>query len=94
LLGRAEQSSPEAAERRAAGAGLDGDDADQAIIAVAVMRFVFVSFPENACQTRWRTGSSRPSIRPTAAMPQKTPIAPVISIASAPRPATRTNHHQ
>ena len=48
MLGRVERSSPEAAERRAAGAGLDGDDADQAIIAVAVMRFVIVSFLKNA----------------------------------------------
>ena len=32
LLGRAERSSPEAAQRRAAGAGLDGESAHRAII--------------------------------------------------------------
>ena len=37
LLGRTERSSPKAAQRRAAGAGLDGEGADQAIIAAAVM---------------------------------------------------------
>ena len=35
LLGRAERSSPEAAQRRAAGAGLDGEGADRAIIRCA-----------------------------------------------------------
>ena len=34
LLGRAERSSPEAAQRRAAGAGLDGERAHRAIIVV------------------------------------------------------------
>jgi hypothetical protein len=37
LLGRTERSSPKAAQRRAAGAGLDGEGADQAIITAAVM---------------------------------------------------------
>jgi hypothetical protein len=37
LLGRTEQSSPNAAQRRANGAGLDGEGADQAIIRVAAM---------------------------------------------------------
>ena len=37
LLGRAERSSPEAAQRRAAGAGLDGESAHRAIILVAAM---------------------------------------------------------
>src|SRR5689334_22227791 len=37
LLGRAERSSPKAAQRRAAGAGLDGEGADQAIMDVGVM---------------------------------------------------------
>jgi len=32
LLGRTERSSPEAAQRRAAGAGLDGEGASQATI--------------------------------------------------------------
>jgi len=35
LLGRAKRSSPEAAQRRAAGAGLDGEGADRAIIRCA-----------------------------------------------------------
>jgi hypothetical protein len=35
LLGRSERSSPEAAQRRAAGAGLDREGADQAIMAAA-----------------------------------------------------------
>jgi len=34
LLGRAERSSPNAASRRAEGAGLDGESADRAIIKV------------------------------------------------------------
>ena len=37
LLGRIERSSPKAAQRRAAGAGLDGEDADQAIMDVTAM---------------------------------------------------------
>jgi len=37
LLGRAEQSSPKAAQRRAEGAGLDGEGADRAIIRIAAM---------------------------------------------------------
>jgi len=40
LLGRAEQSGPNAAQRRAEGAGLDGEGADRAIIHVAAMRVV------------------------------------------------------
>jgi len=39
-LGRAEQSSPNAAWRRAEGAGLDGEDADRAIISVTALRVV------------------------------------------------------
>jgi len=38
LLGRAERSSPEAAERRAAGAGLDGEERAPAIMIIAAMR--------------------------------------------------------
>jgi hypothetical protein len=38
LLGRAERSSPKAAQRRAAGAGLDGERAHRAIIRAAAMR--------------------------------------------------------
>jgi hypothetical protein len=34
LLGRAKQSSPKAVSRRAAGAGLDGEGADQAILSL------------------------------------------------------------
>jgi hypothetical protein len=37
LLGRTERSSPEAAQRRAEGAELDGEGAGQAIIDAAVM---------------------------------------------------------
>jgi hypothetical protein len=37
LLGRTEQSSPDAAQRRAEGAGLDGEGARQAIIGAAAM---------------------------------------------------------
>jgi hypothetical protein len=50
LLGRAERSSSKAAQRRAAGAGLDGEGADQAMMAVAVMSVVVVIglFLENA----------------------------------------------
>jgi hypothetical protein len=40
LLGRAERSSPNAAWRRAEGAGLDGEDADRAIISVTALRVV------------------------------------------------------
>ena len=40
LLGRAERSSPEAAKRRAAGAGVDGESAHRAIIDLAAMRAV------------------------------------------------------
>jgi hypothetical protein len=38
LLGRAERSSPKAAQRRAAGAGLDGECAHRAIIRATAMR--------------------------------------------------------
>jgi hypothetical protein len=53
LLGRSERSSPEAAQRRAVGAGLDGEDADQAIVAVAVMVgfCIIVLFLESAQRT-------------------------------------------
>ena len=40
LLGRAERSSPKAAQRRAAGAGLDGERADRAIIRAVAMRII------------------------------------------------------
>ena len=43
LLGRTERSSPEAAQRGAAGAGLDGDGGDQAIIGVAVMSVLIIA---------------------------------------------------
>jgi len=42
LLGRIERSSPEAAQRRAAGAGLDGEDADQAIMETAAMPVIII----------------------------------------------------
>ena len=69
LLGRAERSSPEAAQRRAAGAGLDGESADQAMIISAAMSvvFVIVLFLENARRTEWRTGPWPQSIRYLAA---------------------------
>jgi hypothetical protein len=47
LLGRAERSSPEAAQRRAAGAGLDGEGADRAIIRCAA----------EACRCRTQAGT-------------------------------------
>ena len=47
LLGRVEQSSPNAAWRRAEGAGLDGEGADRAIICVATMRVVFGHCPRD-----------------------------------------------
>jgi len=40
LIGRAERSSPNAAWRRAAGAGLDGESAYRAIIPVAAMHSI------------------------------------------------------
>jgi hypothetical protein len=40
LLGRAERSSPKAAQRRATGAGLDGERAHRAIIRAVVMRII------------------------------------------------------
>jgi hypothetical protein len=43
LLGRIERSSPEAAQRRAAGAGLDGEDADQAIMDAAAMPLIVIA---------------------------------------------------
>jgi hypothetical protein len=69
LLGRTERSSPEAAERRAEGAGLDGESADRAIIGVAVMSVVVVIalFLENARRIGWQTGPWRRSIRSLAA---------------------------
>jgi hypothetical protein len=53
LLGRTERSSPEAAQRRAAGAGLDGERAAQAIILRAVMSIaaVIAPFLESARRT-------------------------------------------
>ena len=42
LLGRAKQSSPKAAPRRATGAGLYGEGASQSTIAGAVMSVVLV----------------------------------------------------
>jgi hypothetical protein len=45
LLGRTERSSPEAAQRRAAGAGLDGEGSVQAIIVGAVMSVAIMSAP-------------------------------------------------
>jgi hypothetical protein len=40
LLGRAERSSPKAAQRRAAGAGLDGERAHRAIIRAVAMHII------------------------------------------------------
>jgi hypothetical protein len=40
LLGRAERSSPKAAQRHATGAGLDGERADRAIIRAVAMRII------------------------------------------------------
>ncbi len=40
LLGRAERSSPKAAQRRATGAGLDGERAHRAIIRAVAMRII------------------------------------------------------
>jgi hypothetical protein len=53
LLGRTERSSPEAAQRRAAGAGLDGERAAQAIILRAAMSIaaVIAPFLESARRT-------------------------------------------
>jgi hypothetical protein len=42
LLGRTTRSSPSAALRRAEGAGLDGEGADQAIIDIAVISSVLI----------------------------------------------------
>jgi len=69
LLGAPERSSPEAAQRRAVGAGLDGEGADQAIIAPAAMSSaaIIASFLESARRIESRTGSWRKSIRPRAA---------------------------
>jgi hypothetical protein len=62
LLGRAEQSSPNAAWRRAEGAGLDGEDADRAIISVTALRVVVGHCPRGqvpnfttdaAMRSRW-----------------------------------------
>jgi Transposase len=65
LLGRIERSSPNAAPRRAEGAGLDGDGADQAIIDDVVMSIVFIIvLPlENGRRIGWRTGPWRRSIQ-------------------------------
>jgi transposase-like protein len=68
LLGRTERSSPEAAQRCAAGAGLDGESASQAIIAVAVMLDVIIVLsPGNGRRSGWQTGPWRRSIRSPAA---------------------------
>ena len=69
LLGRAERSSPKAAQRRAAGAGLDGEGVCQAIIDVAAMSasVFIVRFPESVRRTEWRTGPWQPSTRSLAA---------------------------
>ena len=58
LLGRTERSSPNVAQRRAEGAGLDGEGADRAIIDVAAMSaiVIIVLFPESARRTGWRIG--------------------------------------
>ena len=47
LLGRAEQSRPKAAQRRAGGAGLDGECAYRAIIRVAAMRTMIGHCPQS-----------------------------------------------
>ena len=60
LLGRIEQSSPKAAQRRATGAGLDCEDAVQAIIDAAAMLMVIIA-PGSARRTGWRTGPWRRS---------------------------------
>jgi hypothetical protein len=69
VLGRTEQSSPDAARRRALGAGLDGEGARQATMAAAAMPGtlqpgpglfglgIIASIPENADRTGSRTGS-------------------------------------
>lgn len=69
LLGRTERSSPEAAQRRAAGAGLDGDGACQAIIDSAMMSVIGISVwsPESARRTGWQTGPWPRSIQRIAA---------------------------
>jgi len=67
LLGRAERSSPKAAQR-ARQRGLDGDGADQAIMDVAVMSgALIVRLPESARRTEWQTGPWQPSIGPLGA---------------------------
>src|SRR6516225_3210221 len=80
VLGRTEQSSPEAAPRRAPlGAGLDGEGARQATMAAAAIPAIsqpgpglfglgiIASILENAGRTVSRTGSWRWSIRYCAA---------------------------
>jgi hypothetical protein len=49
LLGRVEQSSPNAAWRRAEGAGLAGEGADRAIIYVVAMRVVSSQYRLEIC---------------------------------------------
>ena len=46
-LGRVEQSSPNAALRRAAGAGLDGEDASRAIIDIAAKHGMIEQCPKD-----------------------------------------------
>jgi hypothetical protein len=65
LPGGAERSSPATAERRAEGAGLDGDSVRRAIIGIAVISpaGVISRTPESARRSGWRTRSSLPSIQ-------------------------------
>jgi hypothetical protein len=58
LLGHTERSSPKAAQRRAEGAGLDGEGAVQAIIDLALMSVavLIVLFLENDRRTGSQTG--------------------------------------
>jgi len=61
---RAERSNPLAAQRRAAGAGLDGDGTSQAIIGVAVMRLVIALFLQTLALTIGTTGSRSAVLKP------------------------------
>jgi hypothetical protein len=69
LLGRAERSSPKAAQRaRREARGLDGEGADRAIIDGAVMLGVLIiGLPESARRTGRQTGPWQPSIGSPAA---------------------------
>src|SRR5271169_3474789 len=55
LLGRAERSSPVAAQRRAVGAGLEGESAHRAIMLVAAMRAVVGLCLERAICLPWES---------------------------------------